>query len=68
MFDNYVVLLGTKGGPAIRPGSSMPTSNLVRFEWFADRTRLRARSYKRPCEPRHATQGLIIDFHKSPAF
>ena len=29
MFDNYVVLLGTKGGPAIRPGSSMPTSNLV---------------------------------------
>ena len=29
MFDNYVVLLGTKGGPAIRSGSSMPTSNLV---------------------------------------
>ena len=28
MSDNYVVLLGTKGGPAIRPGSSMPTSNL----------------------------------------
>ena len=26
--DTYVVLLGTKGGPAIRPGSSMPTSNL----------------------------------------
>ena len=26
--DNYVALLGTKGGPAIRPGSSMPTSNL----------------------------------------
>ncbi len=29
MFDNYVALLGTKGGPAIRPGSSMPTSNLI---------------------------------------
>lgn len=28
MPDNYVALLGTKGGPAIRPGSSMPTSNL----------------------------------------
>jgi ribonuclease BN (tRNA processing enzyme) len=28
MSENYVVLLGTKGGPAIRPGSSMPTSNL----------------------------------------
>lgn len=28
MSDNYVTLLGTKGGPAIRPGSSMPTSNL----------------------------------------
>ena len=28
MAENYVVLLGTKGGPAIRPGSSMPTSNL----------------------------------------
>ena len=27
--DDYVALLGTKGGPAIRPGSSMPTSNLV---------------------------------------
>ena len=27
--ENYVVLLGTKGGPAIRPGSTMPTSNLV---------------------------------------
>jgi len=27
--DNYVALLGTKGGPAIRPGSSMPTSNLI---------------------------------------
>ncbi len=25
----YVALLGTKGGPAIRPGSSMPTSNLL---------------------------------------
>ena len=29
MPENYVALLGTKGGPAIRPGSSMPTSNLI---------------------------------------
>jgi len=29
MSENYVALLGTKGGPAIRPGSSMPTSNLL---------------------------------------
>lgn len=29
MSDAYVALLGTKGGPAIRTGSSMPTSNLV---------------------------------------
>jgi ribonuclease BN (tRNA processing enzyme) len=29
MSKNYVALLGTKGGPAIRPGSSMPTSNLI---------------------------------------
>lgn len=28
MSEDHVVLLGTKGGPAIRPGSSMPTSNL----------------------------------------
>ena len=28
MSDSYIALLGTKGGPAIRPGSSMPTSNL----------------------------------------
>ena len=28
MSENYLVLLGTKGGPAIRTGSSMPTSNL----------------------------------------
>jgi len=28
MSDNYVALLGTKGGPAIRPGSAMPTSSL----------------------------------------
>lgn len=28
MSKDYVALLGTKGGPAIRPGSSMPTSNL----------------------------------------
>ena len=29
MNGNSVTLLGTKGGPAIRPGSSMPTSNLL---------------------------------------
>jgi ribonuclease BN (tRNA processing enzyme) len=29
MTKNYVALLGTKGGPAIRTGSSMPTSNLI---------------------------------------
>lgn len=28
MSKDFVALLGTKGGPAIRPGSSMPTSNL----------------------------------------
>lgn len=28
MSENYVALLGTKGGPSVRPGSSMPTSNL----------------------------------------
>lgn len=28
MTKNYVALLGTKGGPAIRTGSSMPTSSL----------------------------------------
>ncbi|OED49347.1 hydrolase [Rhodobacteraceae bacterium (ex Bugula neritina AB1)] len=28
MSENYVALLGTKGGPAIRPGSAMPTSSL----------------------------------------
>jgi len=27
--SDYVTLLGTKGGPAIRPGSTMPTSNLL---------------------------------------
>ncbi len=32
MSDNYVALLGTKGGPAIRPSSSMPTSNLCVFD------------------------------------
>jgi len=31
MSENFVALLGTKGGPAIRPGSSMPTSNLYRL-------------------------------------
>jgi len=29
MNEDFVALLGTKGGPAIRPGSSMPTSNLL---------------------------------------
>lgn len=29
MTEDYVALLGTKGGPAIRPGSAMPTSNLA---------------------------------------
>lgn len=28
MSHDHIVLMGTKGGPAIRPGSSMPTSNL----------------------------------------
>jgi ribonuclease BN (tRNA processing enzyme) len=31
MNDNSVTLLGVKGGPAIRPGSSMPSSTLVRL-------------------------------------
>ena len=26
---DWVALLGTKGGPAIRPGSTMPTSSLL---------------------------------------
>lgn len=29
MPNDYVALMGTKGGPAIRPGSAMPTSNLI---------------------------------------
>jgi len=29
---DYVALLGTKGGPAIRPGSAMPISNLLRLD------------------------------------
>lgn len=29
MTQDFIALLGTKGGPAIRPGSSMPTSNLI---------------------------------------
>lgn len=29
MNQDFVALLGTKGGPAIRPGSTMPTSNLL---------------------------------------
>ncbi|MGX9355078.1 MBL fold metallo-hydrolase [Roseobacteraceae bacterium S113] len=32
MSDTFVALLGTKGGPAIRPGSSMPTSNLIAID------------------------------------
>lgn len=31
MTAESIVLLGTKGGPAIRPGSAMPTSTLVRM-------------------------------------
>lgn len=31
MSENYVSLLGTKGGPAIRPGSTMPTSNMIQL-------------------------------------
>ena len=27
--EEFVALLGTKGGPAVRPGSTMPTSSLV---------------------------------------
>lgn len=30
--DSFVALLGTKGGPAIRPGSTNPTSNLLVFK------------------------------------
>ena len=29
MTENYLALLGTKGGPAVRPGSTMPTSSLL---------------------------------------
>lgn len=29
--ENYVSLLGTKGGPAIRPGSTMPTSSMIQL-------------------------------------
>lgn len=29
--DNMLALLGVKGGPAIRPGSNMPTSSLLRL-------------------------------------
>jgi ribonuclease BN (tRNA processing enzyme) len=29
--ENWIALLGVKGGPAIRPGSNMPTSMLVRI-------------------------------------
>lgn len=29
---DFVALLGTKGGPAIRPGSTMPTSNLLSLD------------------------------------
>lgn len=29
---DFVALLGTKGGPAIRPGSTMPTSSLVQLD------------------------------------
>ena len=29
MSENYLALLGTKGGPSVRPGSTMPTSSLL---------------------------------------
>jgi len=29
MSDSYLALLGTKGGPSVRPGSTMPTSSLL---------------------------------------
>ena len=29
MSNNYLALLGTKGGPSVRPGSTMPTSSLL---------------------------------------
>jgi ribonuclease BN (tRNA processing enzyme) len=32
---NRVVLLGTKGGPAIRPGTGMPTATLVQMDGMA---------------------------------
>jgi ribonuclease BN (tRNA processing enzyme) len=32
MSDDFVALLGVKGGPAIRPGSSMPTASLLRMD------------------------------------
>ena len=32
MTQDFVALLGTKGGPAIRPGSTMPTSHLLCLE------------------------------------
>ncbi|MEM9734039.1 MAG: MBL fold metallo-hydrolase [Pseudomonadota bacterium] len=31
MADDHIILMGTKGGPAIRPGSSMPTASLLRM-------------------------------------
>ena len=31
---NELILLGTKGGPAIRPNGSMPSSSLLIFEAF----------------------------------
>jgi ribonuclease BN (tRNA processing enzyme) len=31
MSENWVALLGVKGGPAIRPGSAMPTAHLLCF-------------------------------------
>lgn len=34
MSANWLALLGVKGGPAIRPGSNMPTSSLLRIHGF----------------------------------
>jgi hypothetical protein len=31
LVSDYLSLLGVKGGPAIRPGSNMPTSMLMRL-------------------------------------
>ena len=47
MTDSYRALLGTKGGPSVRPGSTMPTSSLLCLDgvwwwWIAPRGDARA--------------------------